>query len=361
MGQILPRDLGAEILNEKKDFLLLLDQPQQHPASLRLIFQRIFQKAADDAQKIPAVPPDKAFLRKLRIQGNVFFIGQRFQLQCRAHGKAGQIHTLQHHRGIRSLHIRKGQHLTDQLLHPFGGGLGAVQPAAQTSHRGIRVFRQNGIVCQNHRQRRFQIMGGIRHKLLFPLHSLLHGTGRNGRQLNADGQKQQHGTQPDSQQHQSQPQHRLDDVIRGSNGDPERRRTAAVINGMVLPQNAEVLLLGNNGLQQRRYLPIRKSVIGRQHGIGILLPGIEHHQNILSVLPIRLAFGRTCRMPLGCLGKAPQRRHHLLHGGAQSGIVVLDHIPGHSRHHNGQDDTDQQHIELHKPFPILAHGRTSSR
>ena len=75
--------------------------------------------------------------------------------------------------------------------------------------------------------------------------------------------------------------------------------------------------------------------------------------------PSRPGFLR--RFALRRLGETLQRCHHLLHGHAQAIVVIVHHVHGYRRHHNGQDDANEQHIELYKAFPVGTHGVTSNR
>ena len=212
-------------------------------------------------------------------------------------------------------------------------------------------------------------MGGIGHKLLLPPHGFLHGLCGHLGELDADQEKAAHGPHPDGQQHQSQVQHGVGNVVcRGQSHPVEAAVSCVVVYDVAGIQGAELGALGGNGFQQLRQCALVKIVIGRKKVDVLGVRRVEDGENVLAlvVLPglpgtalaawlFKRLFGfRSVR-------KSFQGSHHLLHGGFQPGIIVPVHIYCYQAYHHGQNKADEQHIELDKTLAILRHFSASSR
>ena len=140
MGEVFLRDGAAEVLNREPRLPFVLRERQLHPPACRLIFQGIFQQAADDALQVVRIAAQDTCLGERRFQRDAFLIGDGFHLQRRLCGDGGKVDRLHGKRRARSLHIGEREHLGDELLHPLGGLLRAVHPAADAAHRRFRIL-----------------------------------------------------------------------------------------------------------------------------------------------------------------------------------------------------------------------------
>jgi len=105
MGEVFRRDSAAEVLNRELRPSLILRERQLHPPACRLIFQGIFQQAADDALQVVRIAAQDTCLGERRFQRDAFLIGDGLHLQRRFHGDGGKVDRLRGKRRVRALHI----------------------------------------------------------------------------------------------------------------------------------------------------------------------------------------------------------------------------------------------------------------
>lgn len=105
MGEVFRRDSAAEVLNRELHPSLILRERQLYPPACRLLFQGVFQQAADDALQVVRIAAQATYLGERRFQRDAFLIGDGLHLQRRFHGDGGKVDELRGKRRVRALHI----------------------------------------------------------------------------------------------------------------------------------------------------------------------------------------------------------------------------------------------------------------
>ena len=133
------------------------------------------------------------------LQGHPRLKGHRLKGEQTALDQLAQIHLSGMGGQPGAVRLGQEQQVLHQSLHLPCLLLGVAQPLGLAVHRVRRVGQHNAGIGQDHRKRRFQLMGGVGDELALLLPGLFHRPEGQGGQKQTDEEKGGHGQQPDEQ------------------------------------------------------------------------------------------------------------------------------------------------------------------
>ena len=262
----------AGIGNGEPGLPVRLFQRQGDMAALRAVFHGIVQQNGNQPPQPVSVPHHGNVRRDPLLQGLSRLKGHRLKGQHAVRGHIGEVQRLHGGRPDAIVRPGQGQHLLHQSAHLLRLGMDVAAPPGRLFRKTCPL--QQLRVGEDHRQRRLQLVGGIRQKLPLLLPCLLHRPGDPAGCRCRNAQQHQHSSQCDQQVGTDQPpQHRL------LHGHIHKGQfpVKAVVHGEV----AEMVLVDR---PLRRFL-LQALAENVPQGIGILQIGIGTAGDIGGIPP----------------------------------------------------------------------------
>ena len=301
-------------------------------------------------QVLLAAPEGDARL-DIRCQGQACLEEHRLEGENRIADQLAEIHLGEDQISLAAVGPGQVQHLFNELAHLPGHGEDVDGELAAAFLVEIRAVQK---LCVGHddRQRGFQLVRGVRHKLPLLLPRLFHRLYRPPGQQPADEEKHGEAQCPDEKTG-------LDEVgegclfaghIRKGDALPVGGDTAAVPQTVIRKDPYPVpgaVHIGNQGLQ---IVLVGEVVVPHSRGHVSRLVQVQHKKGQLH--PIRRISG-----PFGPKGSG---RHRLEHGHAL-GLQVLPGEVVHQGEDTGQHHRDDQHVDADELQPQLPDHSATSR
>ena len=314
MGQMLLGDGFAQVFGHQLGQPILPPQRQADGRAGGRVFQRVVQQDAHQLAQSVSVTGQGQPLLDVIVQLPVCLVGHRLKKQGRFGHQIAQIHGGKIRSGHTVFRPGKGQHVLHQGAHPPGFRADVVHI---TGSLPIPVGVLGKQLCRGeyHRQRCFQLVGGVGEEaLLFPPDPL-HGGGDQTCQQIAAQKQHGHGGQTDQQRGADQGAQRglFQRTVGEGDADGHQRCLAQIAqaeflqkSGVLLPAQTGGYDLAQGGLVQLIVAAAR--YVGRAGGIdfhdkagqvSLVQPGAQHALAAPLQRQLQLLFGVVAQTGAG--------------------------------------------------------------
>lgn len=194
-GKPLREDLAGDVtvLGDREKLrqviAILLDNAVKYGAAGGAVLDGIVQQNGDHLPQLLPVSQHRHVPGQVLPQGLARLKGHRLEGQCAVRRHVGEGHRLHHRRADGVVRTGQCQHLLHQGFHAPGLGADVVAPPGGPVGQVRRLEHLR--VGEDHRQRRFQLMGGVGEELALLAPGPLHRPGGPAGQEDGHAQKQQ--------------------------------------------------------------------------------------------------------------------------------------------------------------------------